>query len=57
MLSGTECVGFQNLATHLPDTRNLTPETYLNCHRACLVSIHSNPIMLGMIYALGDCYL
>jgi hypothetical protein len=27
--------GFQDLATRLPDTRNLTPETYITYQRAC----------------------
>jgi len=27
--------GFQDLAARLPDTRKLTPETYINYQRAC----------------------
>ena len=53
---------FQDFATHLPDTRNLTPETYINYRRAScpagatfserslgksLVPIYSNPIMFA----------
>jgi len=53
---------YQDFATHFPDTRNPTPETYINYQRACypaeaifserslgksLVPIYLNPIMFA----------